>query len=504
VILASLQILGTLAVLTEPGATAVLLVIFGLLVAFSVLFSPTIDRLGIPVVLLFIVLGMIGGSEGIGGLFFDDYSLAVRLGTVALVLILFDGGLNTSLVSVRSVAAPASILATAGVVLTAGLLTLAARFFGLQWREAMLLGAVVSSTDAAAVFAVLRGGRLQLQPRVGRTIEVESCVNDPMAVILTLTLIEAFSAGAPSWPMVLLAVPVQLGVGAGIGILFGRVGRFLLARVRIPTVGLYPVLTLALAFLSFGAATLAFGSGFLAVFVTGLVMGSENLPYRHGLARVHDALAWLSQVTMFLMMGLLVFPSQLLPVAGMGLLLALVLAFVARPLAVFLCLFPFRLPMREVVYVAWIGLRGAVPIVLATFPVLAQVPGAMTVFNLVFFVVVASTLIPGATIRPVTRWLRLSTPERPLPAAVLEINSTMTLGGELVSFLIDPSVAVCGAYLRDIEFPAGAAVVLVVRGRNLIAPRGQTKIEPLDHVYVFFQPQDRPTIELLFGSPELG
>jgi potassium/hydrogen antiporter len=498
------DILAGLAALAEPNATALLLVVFGLLVAFSVLFSRTIDRLGIPIVLLFIVLGMLGGSEGLGGLPFENYGLAVRLGTIALVLILFDGGLNTSVNSIRSVAAPASILATVGVALTAGFLTLGARLFGLTWTESMLLGAVVSSTDAAAVFAVLRGGRLQLKERVGRTIEVESCVNDPMAVILTLTLVQAFSAGSAPWTNVLVAVPVQLGVGVAVGAMCGWLGRFLLLRVRVPTVGLYPVLTLALSFLSFGAATLAYGSGFLAVFVTGVVLGSANLPYRNGLARVHDALAWLSQVSMFLMMGLLVFPSQLTPVAGTGLLLALMLAFVARPLAVVLCLLPFRLPAREVIYVAWIGLRGAVPIVLATFPVLAQVPGAMTVFNLVFFIVVASTLIPGATIRPVTRWLRLNTPERPLPSTVLEINSTFSLNGELVSFLIDPSVAVCGAYLREIEFPPGAAVVLVVRGKDLIAPRGNTRIEPQDHVYVFFKSKDRPTLELLFGSPELG
>jgi cell volume regulation protein A len=325
-----------------------------------------------------------------------------------------------------------------------------------------------------------------------------------MAVILTLTLVQAFSAGNTSWTAVLLAVPVQLAVGVGIGAFFGWLACFLLKHIRIQTTGLYPVLTLALAFLSFGTATLAFGSGFLAVFATGLVLGSANLPYRQGLARVHDALAWLSQVSMFLMMGLLVFPSQLLPVAGTGLLLALILAFVARPLAVVLCLLPFHLPAREVVYVSWIGLRGAVPIVLATFPILAQVPGAMRVFNLVFFIVVASTLIPGATIRAVTRWLKLSTPERPLPPAVLEINSTFPLNGELTSFLIDPSVAVCDAFLRDIEFPSGAAVVLIIRGRDLIAPRGQTKIQAGDHVYVFFQPQDHPMIELLFGSPELG
>jgi potassium/hydrogen antiporter len=379
-----------------------------------------------------------------------------------------------------------------------------------------LLGAVVSSTDAAAVFAVLRGGRLQLKPRVGRTIEVESCVNDPMAVILTMTLIEVFArtsgaspgsaeaAVAPSWWSVAASVPLQLAIGAGVGVLVGFLGRSLLRHVRIQTAGLYPALTLSLAFVSFGLATIAWGSGFLAVFATGLVLGAGQIPYRNGLTRVHDALAWLCQVTMFLMLGLLVFPSQLLPVAWQGLAIALVLALVARPLAVWLCLWPFKYPAREVAYVSWVGLRGAVPIILAAFPILAQVEGAMQVFNLVFFIVVFSSLLPGATIRPATRWLGLTVPDRPAPSAVLEVNATHALNGELASFLIEPAVAACGTRLRDIDFPDGAAVVLLVRDRDLVAARGDTDLRQGDHVFVFFRPQDRGLIELLFGNPAAG
>lgn len=492
---------GTLAI-AEPNATAILLVVFGLLVAFSVLFSRTIDRLGVPVVLLFIVLGILGGSEGFGKLPFSDYGLAARLGNIALVFILFDGALNTSLNSVRRVLAPAGVLATLGVLLTAAFLALGGRLIGLGWNESMLLGAVVSSTDAAAVFAVLRGGSLQLRPRVGRTIEVESCINDPMAVILTMTLIDTFTAEHTSWWRVALSVPIQLIVGSAIGIGFGFLGRILLKKVRIQTTGLYPALTMSIAFLSFGAATLLWGSGILAVFATGLVLGSSDIPYRNGLARVHDALAWLSQVCVFLMMGLLVFPSQLPAVAWKGLLLALILAFIARPLAVMLCIWPFKFKMGESVYISWIGLRGAVPIILATFPVLANVPGAMEVFNLIFFIVVISAIIPGSTIRIVTRWLKMTVPDHPQPSAILEINAMHHLNGALTSYLIDKSVAVCGAQLKDLEIPDGASVVLVVRGCDLIAPRGQTTIEAGDHVYVFFQPKDRPVIELLFGSPE--
>jgi potassium/hydrogen antiporter len=372
----------------------------------------------------------------------------------------------------------------------------------LGWPAALLLGAVVSSTDAAAVFAVLRGGRLQLRPRVGRTLEVESCINDPMAVILTTTLIQWLTQSDAVGFRPLIDVPVQLVVGAGIGLMLGFVGMLLLRHVRLGTVGLYPVLTLALAFTSFGVATLANGSGFLSVYVTAVVLGNRAIPYRAGLARIHDALAWMSQVGMFLMLGLLVFPSRLLPVLWMGLGIALFLAVIARPIAVAACLLPFRFPLKEMGYIGWIGLRGAVPIILATFPVLAGVEGADQVFNIVFFIIVVSSLIPGATIRPVTRWLKLDVPDRPTPPAVLEINSTTPLSGELVSFYIDPSLAVAHATLSEVEFPAGASVVLIVRGGELIAPKGKTQFLPGDHAYVFFRAEDRPFIELLFGRPE--
>lgn len=490
--------------LAEPGSTAVFLTIVGVLTAISVLFSRQTDRLGVPVVLLFLVLGMLGGSEGIGGIEFDSYEFAVRVGTIYLVLILFDGGMATAWPAVRRVVVPAGILATAGVALTAGLVAVFGWALGLKWTEALLLGAVVSSTDAAAVLAILRGGRLALKPRVGDTLEVESCINDPMAVILTVTMIDLVRSPDVSYGALLWAVPVQLAVGGVLGAGIGWVGVRLLGRVRPPTAGLYPALTLALAFVSFGVTTLLGGSGFLGVYATALVLGNSRLPFHSGLARVHESLAWLSQIALFLMLGLLVFPSQLVPVAGIGLALAVFLAVVARPLAVACCLFPLRFPAREVGYIGWIGLRGAVPMILGAFPLLADVPGAERVFNIVFFVVVVSILLHGMTIRPVTRWLRLAVPERPKPSAVLEINAAHALNGEIASFLIDPAAAVCGASLSQIQLPAEAVVTLIVRGRDLVAPRGHTVLQPGDHVYVFFPSADRRYVELLFGHAETG
>lgn len=487
----------------EPHESGVMLGIVGLLVAASVLISRMADRVGVPVVLLFLMLGILGGSEGFGGIAFDNYAVAVRLGTLALVLILFDGGMNTEVASVRQVLLPSMTLATVGVVLTAGLLAVLGRLLGLGWTEAMLVGAVVSSTDAAAVFAVLRGGGVHLKPRVGRTLEVESCVNDPMAVILTTTLVQIFTgAGELSWRTV-VNVPVQLAVGAGIGLVIGYFARWLLARTRVSTAGLYPPMTVALALLSFGLATVSWGSGFLAVYVTGLVLGNGTLPYRSGLVRVHDALAWLSQIGMFLMFGLLAYPSRLLDVAWIGLGMGLLLAFIARPIAVWACMWPFGYTRNENLYISWIGLRGAVPIVLATFPLLGGADSSARVFDIVFFIVVVSSLMPGATIRPVSRWLGMDAPQKPSPPAVLEINSFDRLGGRLTSFHVDPSLAVSGAKLSEIDFPAGASVVLIVRGTELVAAKGNTTLEPGDHVYVFFRPEDRAFIELLFGVPEL-
>jgi len=487
----------------ELTSIAILIAVFGILMVTSVLSSRLLERLGVPIVLLFIVLGMLAGSEGIGGIEFEDYALAFRLGTIALILILFDGGLNTPLASIRSAFLSAGILATVGVIGTAGMVALGGRLFGLSWQESLLLGAIVSSTDAAAVFAVLRGAGLQLNRRVRTTLEIESSVNDPMAVILTISVIQGITGDAPDWRWLLVSVPMQLLIGLLIGLACGWLTRVLLQRIRLTTSGLYPVLTLGLAFLAFGAATLAQGSGIMAVYTAAVVLGNSHVPYRAGLARVHDGLAWLSQIAMFVMMGLLVFPSQLLPVAGQGLGIAAFLAFIARPLVVALCLLPCRFPAKETLYMGWVGLRAAVPIILATFPLLSGIPGAGKVFNIVFFVVVAnSALLPGATIRFVTRRLGLQMPDTPTPTAALEINSNRLLRGELMSFFVTDVLAVANMPLSRIPFPPHASVVLLVRGEELIAPRGSTVLQPGDHAYVFCRPEDRPFLELLFGRSQ--
>jgi cell volume regulation protein A len=487
----------------EPLPTAFLLVICGVLMAISVVFSRASGRFGVPVALLFLGIGMVAGSDGPGGIAFEDYGVAFRLGTVALVLILFDGGLNTPLAAVRSAIRPAAVLATVGVVATAALVGVAAHvFFRFSWTAALLLGAIVSSTDAAAVFSVLRGSGLHLKRRVGTTLELESGLNDPMAVILTVALTHSLMTGKPPGWELLLEVLVQLGVGGGLGVAVGWGGRQIIKRLRLQAAGLYPVMTLALAFLAFGLPTLIHGSGFLAVYAAGVLLGNETLRYRTGLLRVHDALAWLAQVAMFLVLGLLVFPSRLLDVAGVGLGLSLFMAFIARPLAVVLCLLPFRFPAREILYTGWVGLRGAVPVILATFPVLMGAPGAGQLFHIVFFIVVVNGLIPGATVPWVTRKLELASNAPAPPPAVLEIASTQLLNGELSTFYITLASASAGARISELPFPAGSAVMLIVRGAELLAPKGDTVLQPGDHVYVFSHSEDVPFLRLMFGQQE--
>jgi cell volume regulation protein A len=484
----------------EPLATGAVLAALGLLLALAALASPVSTRLGVPALVLFLGLGILAGSEGVGGIPFDDYALAFRLGSIALVLILFDGGLNTSPAAVRRVAGRAGLLASVTVVATAGLTAGAGMALGLSVPIAILVGAVVSSTDAAAVFAVLRSSGVRLERSTAATLEVESGLNDPMAILLTVAATELLLGTLGSAGDLARLFAMQLGAGVGVGVLFGYGGRLLLRAVQLPAAGLYPVVTLAIAFLSFGVATLVDGSGFLAVYLTALVLGAGPLPYRPGLRRVHDALAWLSQVVMFTMLGLLVFPSRLVPAAPIGLALALGLAFVARPVAVFATLAPFRIPWRERLFVAWVGLRGAVPIVLATFPVLRGVSAGDEIFHLVFFVVLVGGFVPGATVPWAARALGLARASAPTPAASVELVSLSELSGEFIWYYVAPASAVAGAELRELDLPEGCLVTLLVRGHELVAARGGTRLELGDHVCVLATPGSRAFLDLLFGG----
>jgi potassium/hydrogen antiporter len=484
----------------EPWNLAVAILAVGILVGIAAMSTRASRRGPVPLALLFLGVGVLAGSEAIGGIYFDDHVLAYRIGTIALILILFDGGLSTRFHRVRMHLSPAIVLATAGVAATAALLAVAGRLLGLSWNEALLLAAVVSSTDAAAVFSVLRGSGMNLQQRVSATIELESGLNDPMAVILTAAMVEYALSGEVAPLTLAWQIPLQLVVGTLLGIGVGLGCRQVLLRLPPTTMGLLPLVTAASAAVAYGAATLLWGSGFLAVYVCGLVLGNRSLPDRVGLRRIHDFLAWASQVVLFLTLGLLVFPSQLLANAPVALALAVALAVVARPLAVALCLVPFRYPAREIAYVGWVGLRGAVPIVLATYPVLVGVPGAERLFNIIFFVVVVSVVVQAGSVGLATRLVGLEQAGPPPPEATLAITSMQLHEEQVACYHIDARAAVAGAMIAEVPFPADAAIMMIVRGPQLVPPRGNVRLEPGDHVYVFCRPEDEPEVALWFGQ----
>ncbi len=487
----------------EPNATAVLLATFGVLLLVSVVLSRMTERLPVPVALVFLLLGMVTGSNSLALIDFNDFFAAFRIGTIALVLILFDGGMNTSMAAMRRVMKPAGVLATLGVIGTALLVGVAGRLAGFSWAEALLIGAIVSSTDAAAVFSVLRGSSLHLKKRVGATLEVESGINDPMAFILTLLLTQNLLVpGSLVMWRVPLDIVLQIAVGGAVGLAIGRGGRWFISRINVRAGGLYPAFTLALAFLAFGAPTLIGGSGLLSVFVAGLVLGDGGLPYRNSLFRVHDAAAWLSQITLFLLLGLLVAPEELLGAGWAGVGIALFLTFIARPVVVALFLLPFKYQPREIAYISWVGLRGAVPIVLATYPVLVMAPGSGQIFLVVFFIVVMSAILPGATVSWVARKLGLEKPEPPVAPALLAIESRQHLTGDLLHFYVDDDIAAHDVSIDDLSLPETAAVSVVVRGSTLVPAHPETVLLSGDHVYLIARPEDRGVIQLLFGRPE--
>lgn len=486
----------------EPFATGLVLAAAGGLLVAATLLSPVSHRLGVPALLILLALGMLAGSEGVGGIPFDDYALAYRAGTIALVLILFDGGLATPADVFRRALGRSAVLASVGVVVTALVVAASGVLFGLPPALALVVGAVVSSTDAAAVFAVLRGSHVRLKGRTGGTLEVESGLNDPVAMLLTVVTSEMALGHRYAGTELVALAGMQLGYGAIVGGAFGLGGRALVRFVPLPAPGLYPVVTLAIALASYGVATVAGGSGFLAVYLAGLLLGGGPLPYRAGVRRVHDALAWLSQLAMFLLLGLLVFPSRLLVSAPAGLVVAVTLAWVARPVGVLVSLVPFRVPARELAFVAWVGLRGAVPIVLATYPVLRGVPEGDMLFHLVFFVVLVNSLVPGATVAWLARRTGLAAPAPPVPPAAVELVSLREYAGEFVWYTVARASAVAGATVQELPLPEGCVLTLLLRGDTVVAPRGDTAFREGDHVCVFVTREDRGFLDLVFGRED--
>ncbi|MGH7476138.1 MAG: potassium/proton antiporter [Longimicrobiales bacterium] len=478
-----------------------LILIAALLVLFAIASSKFSTRLGLPVLVIFIALGMLAGSEGFGGIEFENYVLAHGIGTAALAVILFDGGLRTSITGLKTVIWPAAALATVGVTITALITGLAAaRLLGIPLLEGMLLGSIVGSTDAAAVFAVLRGRGVRLHDRLSRTLEVESGANDPMAIFLTVALLEVLLEGTPVGLPLLGLFLLQMSVGAIVGLAVGRFGVELNNRLSLDAAGLYPVLMAGVGFLAYGAAANLGGSGFLSVYIAGMVLGNSRLVFRRGTFLFIDAVAWLGQIVMFTVLGLLTFPSRLIEVAPQGLLLAATLIFVARPLAVIPLLLPFRFRLREIVLVAWVGLRGAVPIILATYPLLRGLPDANLLFDIVFFVVLVSAITQGWTLPHAAQRLGLQAPPEPEPPVTLEITSLRDVEGDIVEYLVLEHSRAAGKLVRELALPDGAVIAMIARGQELIAPRGSTRILAADHVFLMVRPEIRTLVDRIFAG----
>ncbi|PQO33188.1 potassium/proton antiporter [Blastopirellula marina] len=461
------------------------MLVAGTLLLLGVITSKISARYGVPMLVLFLGLGMLAGSEGFGGIEFEDYELAHAVGSLALAIILFDGGLGTTFASISTAWKPSLVLATLGVLITSLATGLAACWIlGLPLLNGLLLGSIVGSTDAAAVFSVLRTGGFALPAKLSSTLEIESGSNDPMAIFLTVGLIELLTHEVGWGGSLILLFVKQMVLGGMIGIAFGYIAVWITNRLNLNTAGLYPLLTTGMALLTFGLAAHFGGSGFLAVYLAGIVIGNNRVVFKKGTLLFHNALAWLAQIAMFIVLGLLCFPSELLAVKWQALGIAVVLIFVARPIAVVVCMLPFRFRWNEMALASWGGLKGAVPITLATFPLLFHLDEAQLIFDVVFFVVVVSALVQGWSLPWVARKLNLDEPIQGSPPVQLEIHSLRHVDGDILDYTIEPGSLADGRKVSELGLPEGVTIALIARNDAFIPPRGATTISPGDHVIV--------------------
>jgi cell volume regulation protein A len=478
------------------GHDAELILIAGGLLAAGIVGALLADRMRIPGLLLFLGLGMLAGSEGIGGIDFNDTELARTLGTIALILILFEGGITSGWSEIRPVLGTSASLATVGTLATAVIAGFAAKLiFDLTLLEGLIVGSAIAATDSAAIFAVLR--RSRLARRLARSLEGESGMNDPVALLLVIGFIEWTQE--PDFGLADMAglLALKIALGAAIGLALGWVAVRALDRVRLPTDGIYPVATIAIAGLAYGLAEVAHGSGLLAVYLTALALGGASIPAKRTVVSFHEGLGWVSQLALFILLGLLIFPSELDEIALKGIALSAVLILVARPIATFLATILTSFNARERLMLGWAGLRGATPIWLATFPVVAGVRGADEEFAIVFFVVVSSTLVQGASFEPLARRLGLTTDEPALPKRLLESGRIQRLGGDVLTYRLRPDSAAAGHLVRELGLPREALVNVIVRDGAAIPPRGSTELREGDELHVLVRGELREEVEEL-------
>lgn len=466
------------------------------LILLGIFSSKLSARLGLPMLVLFLLIGMLAGESGIGGIEFDNPEAAHALGTLALAIILFDGGLQTSTSSIKLVWKPASVLASVGVFITAAITgVFAAYVLGLPLLEGMLIGAIVGSTDAAAVFSLLRNAGINLNQRLKSTLEVESASNDPMAIFLTVGLLEVLVNDMEPGLGLLQLFVMQMGIGAVTGLVVGWLSVKVINRIQLMAAGLYPVMVAACGLLAFGISANLGGSGFLAIFIAGVIVGNSRFVFQRSTFMFHDGMAWLSQITMFVVLGLLVDPVSLKEVWLEGLLIAVVLVLVARPLAAapFLKMFGFN--NRETLLVSWVGLRGSVPIILAIFPLMFGLESAPLIFNVVFFVVLISATVQGSSLPWVARKLNLTEAPLDTAPATLEITALGDVDAEIVEYTLGAESRSAGRYLSRMALPDKTVVAMITRNSEVIPPRGSTMLHGGDHLFVVLRPDVRPFVD---------
>lgn len=468
-----------------------IILIGSLLLLISIVAGKTSYKFGIPTLLLFLAIGILAGSDGIGGIQFDNPGVAQFIGIVSLNFILFSGGLDTSWSSVKPVLKVGLTLSTLGVLFTAlGLGTFVYFITDFTLFESFLLGAIVSSTDAAAVFSILRGKNLGLKKDLRPTLELESGSNDPMAYVLTIAFLSLVQTPDKSlWSIVGLFL-MQMSIGATAGFLYGKLSKWIINNINLDFEGLYPVLAITLMFIVFSSTDALGGNGFLAIYICSVYLGNQNLIHKKTIMRMFDGLAWLMQIVLFLTLGLLVFPSEIVPYIGIGLIISLFLIFVARPLAVFLSLIPFRMKLRRRFYISWVGLRGAVPIVFATYPLLAGIDKANVIFNIVFFISVSSVLIQGTTLPIVAKWLHVALPSKAKPLSATDMLLEEKPKTILDEVLVSSHCQLIGKKIVELGFPKNVLIAMIERGDSYITPNGSTVIEDHDKLVVLTDKQE--------------
>lgn len=462
-----------------------ILLVGSLLLFISIIVGKTSYKFGVPTLLLFLAIGMLAGSDGIGGIHFDNPEIAQFIGIVSLNFILFSGGLDTNWSSVKPILKEGFVLSTLGVLLTAlSLGTFVWFVTDFTIYESMLLGSIVSSTDAAAVFSILRSKSLALKTNLRPTLELESGSNDPMAYVLTIAFLTLVINQDQSIFSIIPLFFQQMIFGGIAGFAFGKLSKFIINKIKLDFEGLYPVLVITLMFVTFSATDFIGGNGFLAIYICAVYLGNQDFIHKKTILKMFDGLAWLMQIILFLTLGLLVFPSQIIPYIGIGLLISLFLIIVARPLSVFLSLIFFKMKLRRRFYISWVGLRGAVPIVFATYPLLAGINNANLIFNIVFFISVTSILIQGTTLTIVAKWLHVALPEKVKPISETDKFISEIPKAVMKEIEVYPDCYAVNKRIVDLAFPKNAIIAMIKRNDKYITPNGSTIIEPKDILLV--------------------